>query len=291
MKRIILFRYHHQFARNKELLRFMKYLNPGIEIYGMYGGPEELFENASVELYDVLAHNYLIKDKDKEWKWKNSDMAFRLWYNDFGHTISFDILHTLEWDLLYFSSLNELFKHVPENAAAFTGLIQLRKIEKKWYWTSNEQRRKEWFRLMGHLRECYYYNQDPYGMIGPGASFPRIFFEKMKDFEIPDILHDEIRLPVLAQLFGVDMRDTYFFRQWFSKNEFRFFNSNEFDVDIKDIEKELKKRCGRRAFHPYRGDLNYKNLVDLYNSKTDRKCWRNQPQTKVSGNFSKWLSG
>jgi len=264
MKRIVLFRYHHQFERNLELLRFIKTLNPGVDIYGLYGGPLELFQRAGEILNPVLAHNYLIRDKSNEWKWKNSDIAYQLWFNDFGHTVSFDILHSYEWDLLYFSSLDDLFAHVPPNAAAFTGLTPLKKIEKKWYWTRNSEKREEWLRLMEFFRNNFGYSDQPYAVIGPGASLPREYFEKVANVAIPEISHDEIRFPLFAQSFGLKMIDTRFFRKWFSDREFKYFNANEFDIDIKVIRKELRKRNGRRVFHPVRNEISYQELMELH---------------------------
>ena len=242
----------------------MRFLNPDIEIYGLYGGQEELFPDASEQLKEVLTHNYLIKGKDREWKWKNSDKAYLLWFNDFGHTLDFDMLHSFEWDMLYFASLDRLFEHVPENSAAFTGLTRLKKIEKKWYWTGNAMRKLEWVELMNYFRNHWAYNSEPYAMIGPGASFPGVFFEKSREIEIPEVLNDEIRLPLLMQVLGLEMYDTYFFRKWFSKREYRFFNANEFDIEMKTIIRQLKKKKGRRAFHPYRNDLTYDELLGLY---------------------------
>ena len=276
MNRIILFRYHHQFQRNRELLGFMKFLNPGVEIYGLYGGQEELAERASDELKEMLTHNYVIRYKSNDWKWKNSDQAFQLWFRDVGRHVQFDMLHTFEWDMLYFAPLDVLFHHIPIDAAAFTGLIPLKKIEKKWYWTSNYERREEWFSLLGFFRENFLYDSEPFGMIGPGTSLPRIFLEKLMDFNIPEMLHDEIRLPLLAQLFGIEIRDTYFFHRWFSPSEYRFFNSNEYDIEMSAIKKQLKKRNGRRAFHPYRKEITCNELMDLYNMISDKS---NPPKT------------
>ena len=263
MKRIVLFRYHHQFKRNLELLRFFKSLNPGVEIYGLYGGPESAYSEASESLKEVFSGNYLIEDKPTEWKWKNSDMAFQLWYREYGQNLDFDMLHTLEWDLLYFEPLERLFGHVPPNALALTGLIPIRKIEKKWYWTRNETRKAEREELLKHFRDNYGYKQEPFAMIGPGASFPKNFLEKIKDVEIPDLSNDEVRIPMLAQVFNFPMADSGFFRKWFSNREFKFFNSNAFEVDWKTMEKQLKKPKGRRAFHPYGKELTLNQLQSL----------------------------
>lgn len=250
MKRILLFRYHHQFERNRELLRFQQFLNPGVKIYGLYGGPPENLEQADTILGDVLGHNYLLQHPNPDWNWKNSDMSFQVWYRDYGHQLDFDFVHVLEWDLLYFESLEKLFSHVPENAVGLTGLIPLKKIEKIWYWTRNQEKREEWLQLMEFFQKEFEYNQEPFAMLGPGTTLPKSFLESIRHIEIPDLGNDELRIPLLAQAYGYEMSDTGFYRKWFSKREFRYFNSNAYIVKPGIMEKQLKRKKGRRVFHP-----------------------------------------
>ncbi len=264
MKRIILFRYHNKFERNRHLLSFLKYLNPGVEIYGLYGGPSETFAEASGALKELFAHNYLIEGKDKEWKWKHSDLAYQLWYKDFGHQVDFDMMHSVEWDLLYFEPLDKLFGHAGKDTLVLSGLVPVEQIEDRWYWTRHETERPEWNSLLYHFRKNFGSNITPYGIIGPGTSLPRSFLEKIKDYDIPRVSNDELRIPLLAQAFGFKMADTNFFRKWFSRREFRYFNSNALEVSMKTITKQLKKRSGRRAFHPYGGELDIERLTGLH---------------------------
>lgn len=272
MKRIILFRYHHQFERNKELLRFYKYLNPEIKIFGLYGGTEEDFAQASQILDGILENNYILQLSDPDWKWKNSDMGFQAWYNDFGHTIDFDMLHIIEWDLLLFEPIDKLFAHVPQGNLALTGLIKLEKIKNKWYWTRNERKKKEWEQLLEYFKTKHQYNHQPMAMIGPATTLPRAFLDKVRGIQIPDLSNDEVRIPMLAQVFGFEMHDTGFFRKWFSKKEFRYFNANSFVIEMKYIKKELEKKYGRRAFHPCNQDFTSEDLINLHElTKKEKK--------------------
>ena len=273
MKRIIIYRYYHKFENNKQLLKFLKYLNPEVEIFGLFGGHEDQYNVATEYLKDELTHNYLIKDKDTEWKWKNSDMTYQLWYNDYGHNVDFDVMHAIEWDLLYFEPLDKLFSHVPLNSLALTGLIPLSKIQDEWYWTKHPPYHVEWLQMMEYFKKEYNYNQKPYGMLGPGTTLPRVFLEKIKNISIPLGALDELRLPMWGQVFGLNIEDTKFYRHWFSKKEFKVFNSNAFDVDIKTIKAELNKYSGRRVFHPFRNDITFDELVDLYNAIPTKKKW------------------
>jgi hypothetical protein len=266
MKRIVVYRYYHKFENNRHLLKFLKHTNPGLEIYGLFGGAEEQFEEATAYLKDELTHNYLIKEKDTEWKWKNSDMTYQIWYNDFGHTVDFDVMHAIEWDLIYFQPLDKIFAHVPENSLALTGLIPLKKIQNEWYWTKHPPCKVEWLQMMEYYKKQYNYNQQPYGMLGPGTSLPRKFLETIKNIDIPAIALDELRLPMWAQVLGFEMTDTRFYKKWFSKKEFLVFNSNAQDISLDTIRKELRNPAGRRVFHPVRDNLTFDALVSLYNT-------------------------
>jgi hypothetical protein len=274
LKRIILFRYHHEFERNRELLRFQQFLNPAIKIYGLYGGPPENLKQADDILGDVLEHNYLVQQTNPFWNWKNSDMSIQAWYNDYGYQLDFDQVHVLEWDLIFFESLENLFSHIPKNRLGLTGLVPLKKIEKNWYWTRKPERREEWVQLMEIFRKEFEYDQEPYGMLGPGISLPKSFLESIRRIEIPDLGNDELRIPLLAQACGFTMYDTGFYRKWFSKREYRYFNCNSKLIDSKIIEKQLKKKNGRRVFHPFTKNLSLGELKQFYElTNLKRKIW------------------
>ncbi|MBN2349206.1 MAG: hypothetical protein JXJ22_10230 [Bacteroidales bacterium] len=267
MKRIITFRYHNNIERNFNFLQLLKQLNPDIEIYGVFGGTEELYNQSKEQLNKVLTHNYYVDKKDNEWKWRYSDLVYQLWYRDVGHKVKFDYMHSIEWDLLLLDSLDNLYSHVPQDSVAVSGLIPLEKIIDKWFWTSDEGQKKDWYTLMEYFKTTLNYNQKPFGIIGPGASFPKLFWEKIMDISIPEICIDEIKLPLLAQSFGFNLVDTGFFKKWFSKREAKFFNANNKDIKVKIIKKELKKINGRRVFHPFREDITYSQLKEFIDLK------------------------
>lgn len=264
MKRIILYRYHHKFSQNRDLLRFIKYLNPSVQIYGIYGGPFENYSEATAYLNDYLVHNYFIRDKDYLWKWKNGDMTYQMWFNEYGYQVDFDIMHAIEWDLVYFEPLDKLFAEIPENSLALTGLIPLWRIKRKWYWTNDKDKKEEWNQLIGIFKDKYNYSAKPYATNGPGTSLPRIFLEKLKEMNIPELELDEIRIPLYAQKFGLKMVNTNFYRKWFSRKEYKSFNCNNLSIKLENVKNQLSDRNGRRVFHPFREDYTFEQLIDLY---------------------------
>jgi hypothetical protein len=250
--RIILYRYHNNIDFCIDRLGMIQKNNPGMPIYGLFGGKEEEYPLFDKALGHIFSGNYCIKEKNAFWKWKNSDLAYRLWFKDYGTNIPFSSLVVLEWDLILFESIAKIYQHVDENQVGLTGLVPLSKIEKEWFWTRDAEQRKFWLKLLDHVKTIHGYDGQPYGALCPGACLPRNFLEKYAAIEPSELCHDELRLPLYAQALGFELADTGFYKKWFSKKEWKYFNCNNLDISVERINKELKKNKGRRVFHPFR---------------------------------------
>jgi len=273
MKRIVLFRFHKNFTVCENRLRLLRRYNPGIEIFGLYGGAERGFQRAQRQLSPHMDGLYCISGKSEQWKWKNSDLAVRLWYTDCGSRITFDILHVIEWDLLLFESLQKLCQNIPGDGVGLTDLTELRYIEKTWApWTVEEPHRTEWTRLQDYVRHEFNYNQEPYAGSPCGAVLPRTFLEKYRDISVPELCHDELRLPLFSQILGFRLYDTGFY------GEESFFSWDK-EIPAAAIEVELLKPLGRRVFHPYCGVF---SLDEKGNWRGDAsRRWVSERQVRV----------
>lgn len=249
MKRIILFRYHNiDKAICYERLSMLKKFNPDIDIYGLYGGEDEIFPEYEFLTKDLITHNYCVRDKESKWKWLSSDLGARYWFDEFGHTIEFDMLHIVEWDLILLESIPTLYKHIPKDGIALSALSDVSNLYGRWLWVSIP----EWTLLLSHVRKNYGYDQKPFGSLGPGTSVPRYFLENYSKYEVPNYCIDEVRFPLFGQLMGCKLYNTGFYQKWFDDDEDRFFNCINKNIKIETIQDELKKKNGRRAFHPFR---------------------------------------
>ena len=249
MKRAILFRYHHiDKAICAERLTMLKTFNPEVKIYGLYGGDENLFDEYDAFTKEWMEHNYCVRDKDKKWKWLSSDLGARFWFESMGKNESFDVLHIVEWDLLLLDSLENLYKNLPMDGMALSGLTSVSNLYGQWMWVSMP----EWSLLLQHVRKQYGYNQKPHGSLGPGTTIPRKFLENYNKYEVPDYCIDEVRFPLFGQLIGCSLHDTGFYRRCFDEDEDRFFNCINKNIQIQTVREELDKADGRRAFHPFR---------------------------------------
>ena len=201
---------------------------------------------------NLMEDVYSVKGKTDYWKWKNGDLAIREWYKDFGHTVSFDMLHLVEWDLLLLDTLENIYGHVRKNGIGLTALIKLKSVEKRWFWTNEDPGRSEWKKLQNFARKKFNYNQEPCASLGPGTCLPKAFLEKYSSIEVPELCNDELRLPLFGQIFGFKLFDTGFYKKWFSEKERKVFNCKNKEILLSTIRKEFSKKSGRRAFHPFR---------------------------------------
>jgi hypothetical protein len=234
--------------------------NPEVKIYGLYGGEEGNISKAKETLGVYLTNIYQVAGKDMRWNWWHSDLAVKDWYKNFGRNLKFDVLNLIEWDLMIFGSLDEIYSHIPLDGLGLTGLTPLKKVENKWDWTAKEPHKSSWKKMLKYAQDEFAYKDNPYGCLGPGPSLPRDFLEKYAELDAPEFLdcNDELRLPLFGQILGFKLYDTGFYKKWFDKDEKRFFNCLSMEIDRSLIEAELRNPSGRRVFHPFNKMYNVK---------------------------------
>jgi len=249
-KKIVLFRFHNKFVICRNKLELIQHYNPGVEIYGLFGGETKDLVRAKRMLGGKLINIYQVPITDAVWKWQNGDLSLSDWYRNYGRTIDFDILYLIEWDLLQLGSFEELYKHVPANGIGLTGLTAMKRIP-QWRWISKEPWKAEWLELFHHVTKKYNYKGIPHGCLGPGNVFPRAFIEKYSEIDVPVLCHEEIRFPLFAQILGFKLYDNGFFRDWHNHGDDSFFScANKQEIERSVMNCEMNKSNGRRVFHP-----------------------------------------
>jgi hypothetical protein len=249
MKRIILFRFHNNLTVCKNRVRLLRQFNPDIDIYGLYGGEENCFRKVRIELSEDLKDTYCIKGKSPLWKWKNSDLAVKLWFEDYGKNLAFDVLHIIEWDMLMLDSIDHIYKNISEHSVGLSGLTAIDRESAGWIWTSSDEYKAEMDKLLLLLRKQFDYKDEPLRCITGGACLPRGFIEKYSQTDIPELCNDEVRLPLFAQIFGINILGTGFYDR-LDENKKMAFNLKK-NIETTAITNALNKAGGMRVFHPY----------------------------------------
>lgn len=248
MKRVILFRFHQQFRVCENHIEILRRWNPGVPIYGMYGGPEKHAARAKALPLDNC---FVIPMDDPVWKWLNGDLCTRWWFRAVGNRFDFDMLHIVEWDLVLLASIGKLLGHVTDGVA-ITSRQPLEKIVDRWTWTAPTRGREEWKLLLQHMRKTYdFRGRKHWAGIFPGASMSRAFLMRYASDSIPGLCNDEVRMPLFAQAFRMRVHDTGL------KN--RFVNAMEKVILPNVLYKQ--KENGVAAFHPVRECLDLRRVT------------------------------
>lgn len=271
IRRAVLFRFHRDWITCANHVGIIRALNPGIDVWALYGGEESAEDEAFGELGHLFDHWASIKGRDAQWKYQHSDLAIRSWYQEWGHQLDFDMLHFIEWDLLLLASLEELYGHVGERAIGLTGLTHLCQIQDRWSWCIREPLGEETRRLEEYARTSLGYEGPMSACLAGGCCLPRAFLDRYAKCEITELGHDELRLPLFGALWSFDLVDTGIFRSWFCPDEERLYNANDQEIEDAVIWEQLHLPGGRRAFHPYRRPFHLPPMLVGYRI---RRRWR-----------------
>lgn len=163
-----------------------------------------------------------------------------------------------------FGAIGDIYTNINDGDIGLTGIIPLYKIEKIWFWTNVEPYRSEWIRLLSFVTNGYQYKSTPIASLGPGLCFPKSFLEKYSELYLPELCHDEIRIPIVSQLFGYQIKDTGFFKDWFIHEERKYFNADKIKIEKEIIQSELMTGY-RRVFHPYNEIFDYCHILQNVN--------------------------
>jgi hypothetical protein len=253
-KRIVLLRFHKAPLVCRSRVALLRQLNPGVPIFGVFGGPSAVkgaaLRLAGKELLGLEA--VYTPPETGRWSWQNSDLVLAAWYREFGCKIPFDIVHMIEWDLLLLEPLESLYSSVPQGAVGLTALTPITEVEQLWTWLRRKQSRREWETLLARARAEWGYAGVPHACIGAGPCLPRSFVEGYAAMNPPSLCHDELRLPLFAQILGFPIVDTGLRGPWHGEQEDPFLHFQSHDIELSAIRTELAKPDGWRAFHPVR---------------------------------------
>jgi hypothetical protein len=256
-RRLVVFRFHRAPLVCRSRVTLLRELNPGVPIVGLFGGDVGI-KGAPVRFGGkaALGLDALYSSSDSPaLNWQHGDLVLAGWYREVGHTLRFDVLHLVEWDLLLVQPLDSLYSSVPEGAVGLTALTPTSELEDEWTWLRHEESRKEWEALLALARAEWGYDDVPHGCVGPGPCFPRSFLEAYAALSPPTLCNDELRLPLFAQILGFQIVDTRLRGPWRGEREDPFFHFRNQEIELSVIKTELARPGGWRAFHPVRAKL------------------------------------
>lgn len=135
----------------------------------------------------------------------SGDLLLTHWYRERGKDLDWDTVLIVQWDMLMFGAVEQLFSMLQKNQILLSGLRPIAEVEHEWSWVSPKvpDRRQQYLEFLEHIRQTYHYNQDPLGCLFIVVCLPRIFLDRYSSIEQPEREFLEYRIPMYAQVFGI----------------------------------------------------------------------------------------
>jgi len=270
-KLAVLFWCYKEVVLCRDRVASLRKQNPDTPIYILFGGEPtdaEKFEHALSPFADdfyVFDEPPPLKSEEQvakfregvRWKYVFGDLLFIGWFKNRGVHLKWDTVVIVQWDMLIFGKINDLFSCLQTDEALFSGLRPVAEVETKWSWTSPDHpvEREMYERFMAYVAERYDYHAEPMCFVAIVLAMSRKFLEKFATIEEPALGFLEYRLPVYADIFNIPVCKDHPFKPWWGAVEpytvGSVLRALPFPIWEPVILLNLLKRNGARLFHPY----------------------------------------
>lgn len=257
----ILFWFYRDPVLCENRLRMLRRKNPGVPIFGLYGGPARDVAFFSRSVGSFIDDLWVFpEDVERDWRWRNGDLMLARWYREHGHELQFDSVFVAQWDLVVATPLSKLLPQMAEKEMLLSGLRPVSEVESWWQWT-NGRVRSEYDEFREHLATHYGPVRDPMCCQFIAFVLPRQFLEPYGEIERPELGFLEYKVPMYAQAFGIPLIPDNCLRPWWPEEPAtsgvarteKLMHAWRTPVRLPVMLFERARPGGRRAFHPYHG--------------------------------------
>ena len=244
-------------CRNR--LQLIRRDNPDVSIFGLFGGDQSQAASFESQLSPYLDDFFAFPDgKSKAWKWHNGDLMIADWYDQRGRFLQWDTVAVLQWDMLVFGRLSEVFSELREGEILLSSTRPVDEVSSWWSWASDPRVSLAGF--MQILREQFGYDGSAVCCQFVVACLPRQFLERYSAVR-PEYGFIEYRVPTFARAFGVPVCSSRRFDCWWadepatkkSRSRDIVLTAALIQIPFLRVCSHLIRRDGARVFHPYDG--------------------------------------
>ena len=258
-KPAILFWYYKTPEVCAERLHLLRRLNPGLPIYGLYGGNIDEYPRYEAALRNCLDDNWGFPGSgDVEWKWRHGDLMISDWHRKRGKHLSWDTLVMMQWDMVALAPIRGIFAELGEDEIFLPGLRPMEDLEPDWWWVRPQTAPGDEYMHFKNMMET------SHGFTGPyqacqfvTAVFQRAFMDAYSEISNPELGFLEYKLPAYASLFGFSLaRLPCLDVTWPgepSRNDHLTLTAAKREIQVMDIIAEYLRPGGARLFHPVSG--------------------------------------
>lgn len=261
MQLAVLFWFYRDPVLCENRLRLLRRRNPGVAVYGLYGGSLSDAPSFSSRLGALLDDFWTFPDDlDQAWKWRNGDLMLARWFADRGAALDWDSVFVAQWDMVVTASLSRWLPAMAVGDMLLSGLRPVAGVEQWWQWT-RWKRRLEYDAFVAHVAERYGPVPDPMCCQFIAMVLPRGFLQRYQEIDQPELGFLEYKVPVYAQAFGIRLLPDTCFRPWWpedpatsgAKRAECLMHAWPTPVRLPVMLYEAHRPGGRRVFHPYHG--------------------------------------
>ncbi len=263
MQIAVLFWFYKDFDVCENRLAALRANNPGIRIYGLYGGDPGEAGEAERRLGRWFDDFYAFaEERDPHWKWQHGDALIAAWHRDRGHALAWDSLVIVQWDMLMLAPISRLFATLQPGQILFSGLRPAREVEGWWGWLNgaDPDKRADRDAFLAYLEDTHGYRGELLCCLFIVACLPRRFLDLYVAAGPPEVGFLEYKLPTLARIFGIPFCEDHPYRPWWASNPAtrqapareRLLNAVGDDIAFDTVLAEMARPDGLRIIHPYR---------------------------------------
>ena len=257
-----LFWFYKAFDLCRERVELLRRFNPGLLVYGLYGGDPADGEAARAALGDRLDDLFLYEGpQDATWRWIHGDQVIAAWHAARGPTLAWDTLVVVQWDMLVLAPLQSMLAELRLGEAAFSGDRPLAEVAPWWGWggiVGNAEQNRVMAEFRAWLSDRFGCDVPLWSCLFVVAALPRGFLDRYLAEGPPEPGFLEYKLPTLARMFGTPVRQVAALDAWWRADPAtrdappaaRAINATGDAVAPALMLAELADPQGRRAFHP-----------------------------------------
>ncbi|MEW6118576.1 MAG: hypothetical protein AB1593_00655 [Pseudomonadota bacterium] len=250
----ILFWYYRAPELCSGRLRELARLNPGVPIFGLYGGDPKSYPQFA-GLGTLLDDDWVFEDvRDADWKWRHGDQMLSRWFEARGHALAWDRLVIAQWDLLACAPMARYFSGLQKNEVYLPGLRPIEPLRARWWWTRpGTPEGADYLAFVDHMARQYRYRGPFEACQFMTAGLPRAFMAAYARASSPEPGFLEYKLPAYARALGfspVDLPHLHVAWPGETPSGRVVLTAAKRDIDDLDIAAELLRPEGARLFHP-----------------------------------------
>ena len=240
----ILFWFYKNPAITQQRLSTVRQMNPGVPIFGLYGGqPTDIdqFQAVTSRVDDLWLHPEMSAD----WAWYNGDLMVARWYQERGHQLSWSSVFIHQWDLLLAAPVSQ-FSISDQQEIVLPGVRPIEEVSNNWVWVQPWSHYYPAFQ--GFFSHPLVKGHALLASVFILATLSRQFLAEYSGVarDIPGLF--EYRLPTIASILGYRFKPCALYPDWGDRGD-PLLNGCQRAVTWEQILESYRERAAR-VWHP-----------------------------------------